>query len=307
MNEIAPNVFWLGFNVSGAYLVGERGGQGPWVVVDTSMPGHFEVIKAAAEELYGLGAKPDAIILTHGHVDHYGSALALAAYWNVPVYAHPMELPYLTGKACLPPLDPTVGGFFALVSRMMPTSGTDLGEFVRSLPEDGTVPGMPGWRWIATPGHTPGHVSLFRDSDRTLIAGDAVTTVDADDAVAMITKRQQFARPVTAAVSDWPAARRSLEALSALRPTVVAAGHGVPMTGPDVAEELATFAGEFRSPQNGRYVAEPARFDENGIVFLPPPAPDPLPKIAAGIAVTAALVAVAAYYGTKKRRAPDDE
>ena len=39
---------------------------------------------------------------------------------------------------------------------------------------------MPGWRWIPTPGHTPGHVSLFREADRSLIAGDAFVTVRQD-------------------------------------------------------------------------------------------------------------------------------
>lgn len=294
VREIAPNVFWLELNAANVYLVGERGG--PWVVVDTSMPGHFEAIKAAAEDIYGLGAKPDAIVLTHGHIDHYGSALALATYWNVPIYAHRWELPYLLGQDSLPPLDPTVGGAFAFLSRFIPTSGTDLGEYVHALPDNGEgVPGMPGWRWIPTPGHTPGHISLWRESDRTLLAGDAVATVDMDDAAALLTKRQEIARPVTPAVSDWPAARRSLQALGELHPAVIGAGHGIPMAGPGLGGDLASFAREFRAPKHGRYVPEPARFDEQGVVFLPQPAPDPLPKLAAGIAITAVILGFGVY------------
>jgi len=300
IKEIAPGVTWLGFNISGVYLVGTPGE--PWAVVDTSAPGHFEAIRSAAEEVFGVGAKPDAIILTHGHFDHYGSALQLATYWNVPIYAHRMELPYLTGKDQLPPLDPTVGGFFAFASRLLPVSGTDLGEYVHALPDDRSVPGMPVWRWIHTPGHTPGHVALFRENDRTLLAGDALATVNADDAVAMMTRRQQISRPITPAVSDWPATRRSLEALAALRPYVIGAGHGIPMTGDGVADELAAFAAEFRAPKHGRYVPEPARFDENGVSFLPLPAPDPLPKVAIGLAVAAAVVGVTAYYTTQNRK-----
>ena len=44
------------------------------------------------------------------------------------------------------------------------------------LPEGGAVPGLAHWQWLLTCGHSPGHVSLFREGDRTLIAGDAVVT-----------------------------------------------------------------------------------------------------------------------------------
>ena len=49
-----------------------------------------------------------------------------------------------------------------------------------ALPQTGTIPGLPGWKWIHTPGHSPGHVSLFRESDRVLLAGDAFVTVRTD-------------------------------------------------------------------------------------------------------------------------------
>src|SRR5690606_25960155 len=116
-------------------------------------------------------------ILTHGHFDHVGGIEQLVQEWEVPVYAHPMELPYLTGKSSYPPGDPAVGGgAIAMLSPLYPRGPIDLGPHVQPLPEDGSVPGMAGWRWIATPGHSPGHVALFRDADRTLIAGDALVT-----------------------------------------------------------------------------------------------------------------------------------
>jgi glyoxylase-like metal-dependent hydrolase (beta-lactamase superfamily II) len=289
--EISPNVTWLGFKIVNVYLIGEKGG--PWVVVDTSAAGHFESIRAAAEEIYGPGAKPDAILLTHAHQDHYGSALALATYWNVPIYAPKLDLPYLTGKE-LPPADPTTDGFFALVSRFLPNSGTDLGEFVRALPEDGTVPFLPDWRWLATPGHTPGHISLFRESDRTLIAGDAVVTVNPDHLSDLVTQKQELARPPAPVTYDWIAARRSVEELAKLRPRVIATGHGIPMIGESLAAELEEFAQDMTTPRYGRYIAEPARFDEEGVVFVPPPTPDYLAIAAAGIGV-AALLGIGIY------------
>ncbi|MBC8103238.1 MAG: MBL fold metallo-hydrolase [Cytophagales bacterium] len=300
--EIAPDVYWLGFAVANVYLVGEKAG--PWVVVDTSTPGHFEAIKSAAEEVYGLGAKPDAIILTHAHFDHYGSALPLATYWNVPVYAQRLDLPYLTGKARLAPGDPTTDGFFAFAARFLPDSGTDLGEFVHVLPDDDSLPGMPGWRRISTPGHTPGHASLFREGDRTLIAGDAVLTVNLDKLPDLVRKEQEVSRPPTPLTYDWPSARRSVQTLAELRPQGIASGHGTPMTGDAVADKLAEFAQDFAAPKYGRYVAEPARFDENGAVFVPPPPPDYLKGALAGLGL-AALIGLGIY--ALSRRGDDDE
>ena len=64
----------------------------------------------------------------------------------------------------------------ARLSPLFPRGPYDFTDRIVPLPLDGSVPHLPGWRWIHTPGHTAGHISLFRDSDRTLLAGDALTT-----------------------------------------------------------------------------------------------------------------------------------
>ena len=300
MEQTTDGITTLGFTASNAYLVGAANSDA-WVIVDSGLPGHFEAIKDTAVARFGSESRPAAILLTHGHIDHYGSALALAAYWNTPVYAHPLDLPYLTGRATLPPADPTVGGFFAQLSRAIPVSGTDFGDFVHPLPEDGSVPGLPDWEWVHTPGHTPGHVSLFRKSDQTLIAGDAILTVDLDNAPDTIKKVQKLARPVTALTYDWLEARKSLQKLAALKPLTIASGHGIPMHGETLAGKLQAFADDFLPPLSGRYVAEPAEFDENGVTYLPPAPTDMLPKIAIGVGVAAA-VAVGVYVAMSRQR-----
>ena len=72
---------------------------------------------------FGHDSRPEAIFLTHGHFDHAGNASALSDLWGVPIYAHPMELPYLTGRSDYPPPDPTVGGAIAMMSRVLPHGG----------------------------------------------------------------------------------------------------------------------------------------------------------------------------------------
>jgi glyoxylase-like metal-dependent hydrolase (beta-lactamase superfamily II) len=62
------------------------------------------------------------------------------------------------------------------MARLFPHSGYDFGDRLWTLPADGTVPGLENWRWL----HTHGHVSLFRETDGTLLAGDALTTMDMD-------------------------------------------------------------------------------------------------------------------------------
>ena len=79
-----------------AYLVGTPGG--PWVLVDTGLPHLSALLRRRAEQLHG-GRPPEAIVLTHGHFDHAGNALDLSRRWDAPVYAHPLELPYLTGRS----------------------------------------------------------------------------------------------------------------------------------------------------------------------------------------------------------------
>jgi len=304
LKQIAPGVIYLPLCVANAYLVGERGG--PWVIVDTGTWCHAGSIRAAAEATFGKNARPAAIVLTHAHFDHCGAAQKLAEHYDVPVYAHPFDHPYLTGKDKLPPGDPTVGGYFAFVYRFLGRSGTNLGASrVRPLPEDGSVPGMPGWEWCHTPGHTPGHVSLFRAADRVLLAGDAFVTVNLDSPLAVLNRlirRREICRPPSPATYDWPQAARSVADLAALRPFSVGTGHGLPLCGSDVAGRLQVLADAFEAPEHGRYVAEPPKMDERGIAApLPPPAPDPLGGVLLGVGI-AALVGAGIYFAAGRRR-----
>lgn len=257
--------------------------RGSWVLVDAGLPRTGEMIERFAAKLYGAQAKPAAIVLTHGHFDHAGSALQLAKMWNVPIYAHRLELPFLTGRSDYPPQDPTVGGALAFMARFFPHSGFNFGSRVRAIPENGELAELPGWQLLHTPGHTAGHLALFRESDRTLLAGDALATMNQDSWVATFTEKQEFHRAPSPFTTDWEAARRSVELLAELNPDTVAAGHGHPIKGPSTAERFRAFARNFTPPAQGRYVRQPARFDETGVVALPPPVSDPVGKALVGV------------------------
>ena len=201
--------------------------------------------------------------MTHGHFDHVGALDALAEEWDAPVVAHPLEAPYLDGTAAYPPPDPTVGGgLMAWLSPLYPQGPVDVGARLRALPADGSVPAMPGWRWIHTPGHAPGHVSLWRERDRTLVVGDAFVTTDQESAYAVAVQASAMHGPPMYFTPDWPSARVSVEALAALEPDLVVTGHGRAMHGPAMRSALHALARDFDRvavPEHGRYVGDPAR------------------------------------------------
>jgi len=274
-----------------------------WVLVDTGLRGlgTLEIRRAAASR-YGADSRPRAIVLTHGHFDHAGSARGLAKLWGAPVFAHPLELPYLNGRSDYPPQDPTVGGALANLSRAFPTGGIDINEHLQALPTDGTVPFLPGWRAVHTPGHTAGHVSLWRETDGVLLAGDALATMNMESWSTMVTMPQELRWPPAPLTTDWAAAADSLRRLAELRPHFIAAGHGVPMAGDQIADRLEKFARRFTPPPDGRYVREPAIADERGVVRIPPPVADPVGSAIWAVAGSAAVLAFIATAAGHRRR-----
>src|SRR5215217_2318631 len=130
---VAPGVGRLGILFVNVFALGEPVGQPvgepvgepgrPWLLVDAGLPGSARLVRRAVAGRFGAGARPEGILLTHGHFDHVGAAHDLAEGRDVPIVAHPLEAPYLTGRSDYPPRDPTMGGAMAQMSRLMPDHG----------------------------------------------------------------------------------------------------------------------------------------------------------------------------------------
>lgn len=228
-----------------------------FVLIDAGMPKSSEKIIEAAKERFGENSRPKAIILTHGHFDHVGAVIELAEYWDVPVYAHKLELPYLNGMEDYQAPDPSVdGGMVAKMSPVFPKKGIDITARLHELPADGSVPYMPDFEWIHTPGHTKGHVSLYRNKDKALIAGDAFVTVKQDSLYNVMTQEKNIYGPPRYFTPDWEAAKASVEKLASVSPEAAITGHGQPMIGQELKDELSKLANNFdeiAKPDSGKY------------------------------------------------------
>jgi glyoxylase-like metal-dependent hydrolase (beta-lactamase superfamily II) len=259
--ESAPGVYCLevgkGIMRSNVYFVWSGSS---WVLIDAASANCGRLIQKTAESLFGANTRPASILLTHDHPDHAGSALELARMWDCPVYLHPDELPLAvdadlsTIKKYANPLDRWL---ILPLLRVMPRrwvksmlSKSSLKDVARAFEPGAAIPGLLDWECIPTPGHTPGQVAFFRASDRVLIAGDAVLTVDLNSFWGFLLwslrlNRQEVSGPPWYSTWNRRVAKESVAALAWLEPRVLASGHGVPMTGGGIAQELRAFAGHF--------------------------------------------------------------
>jgi glyoxylase-like metal-dependent hydrolase (beta-lactamase superfamily II) len=259
VREIAPGVFSFGPWGRTQTVVYFVRSAASWVLIDAGWPGDGPMIANAAGTVFGSNTRPEAILLTHDHPDHEGDALQLAQRWGCPVYLNPTELPiarrdFAAMKATAMPLDRW------LVLPLMQAMGrrrreavfarASLGSVAVGLSPGAPVPHLPDWQCIATPGHTNGHVSFFRPADRVLISGDALVTVKIDTIINLLLRREGLSGPPWYTTWNREAARASMVALARLRPTVVAGGHGTPLTGTDTPQRVAAFLGMIDTGQS---------------------------------------------------------
>lgn len=270
---MAPGVWGLKDLFVNVYMI-HNPVDNSWVLIDAGLKNTAPKIRKMAEHLFWPDTRPSAIVLTHAHFDHVGSLNTLAEEWEVSVYAHSMEKPYLTGISSYPPPDPSVGGgLLSAMSWAYPKGPIDIKNRLELLPMDGSVPGLPEWKYVHTPGHAPGHISLYRQRDGVLIAGDAFVTTKQESAISVMLQNKEISGPPKYFTYNWVSAARSVRSLADLNPEIVATGHGKPMRGQEMRRSLHNLADRFEElavPSQGRYVRDPALVNENGVQYVPP-------------------------------------
>jgi glyoxylase-like metal-dependent hydrolase (beta-lactamase superfamily II) len=257
LTNVSDDVAYYTNQIVNLIFIGRPGAK-EWVLVDAGMPKCGPEILKVAEERYGEGNMPAAILLTHGHFDHVGSIVYLLGKWNIPVHAHPAEYPFLTGDMPYPEPDPTVeGDLLAKIASIYPNEPIDIKERLHMLPENGSVPFLPGWKWIHVPGHAPGQVAYFREADRLLLSGDAIITVRQDSLYRVLLQKPEVNGPPRYFTTDWPAAKSSVGRLQSLRPEIMISGHGKYMQGQELTNGIDTLVRDFDTialPEHGKYV-----------------------------------------------------
>ncbi len=243
MDAVAADVRGLRIAFVNVFAVMHTAG---WTLIDAGVPFSEGVIRRWAESF--AATPPNAIVLTHGHFDHVSAAPGLAEHWDVPVYAHPLEFPYLSGHQEYPaPNSGAGGGLMSLLSPLYPKGPVNLTGRLQPLPL-GASAVLPGWEVLHTPGHTPGHCSLYRAGDRTLLVGDAFCTTKPESFFeAAFAQQPELHGPPSYFTSDWVTAQSSVERLAAMDIAVVAPGHGKPLSGPGLQADLRELATRFRA------------------------------------------------------------
>ena len=258
--EVLPDILLLDLTKVSVCLVGDPvNKKDGWVLVDTGPEAAADFIVENARERFGRTSRPNAIILMHGHIAHAGAAMKLADLWNVPVYMHPLEMPYVTALVDYPTPDPSVDEVLSNNFSKLTNEGINLSFHAVPLPLDRSVPGMPGWEWVHTPGHTIGHISLFRPADRTLIAGDAFSSSKEDTLFSFSSQKQSQNGETAYATIDWSAARNSIQRLLDLNPSLAIPSHGKPMRGEELSGRLQKLLGQMNEmvkPYPGFYTEE---------------------------------------------------
>ena len=163
------------------------------------------------------------VALTHCHPDHQGAAKAVCEQFRAPLACHDADVPAMEGRAPMRP-DNWLIRLFAPLFAGPPYP-------VERVLHDGDE--VAGFRVVHAPGHTPGHLIFFRDSDRVAIAGDVLANIN------FLTGRPGLREPPWFFSADPAQNRRSIQTLAELKPAIVCFGHGPPLLEPEL---LANFA-----------------------------------------------------------------
>ena len=151
------------------------------ILVDTGIPRQLEAISEAMEKLGVPFSRLSKIIITHQDVDHIGSLKEILRASNnkIEVIAHVAEKPYIEGEKPIIKMSPEVISklFKGLPEEQRKQAGVKFldslkSKIDRTVVDGEIIPCCGGITVIFTPGHTPGHICLYLNESKILIAGD---------------------------------------------------------------------------------------------------------------------------------------
>jgi hydroxyacylglutathione hydrolase len=155
------------------------------------------------------------VALTHVHPDHQGCAKWVCEARGVPLACHADDVDAMEGRRPVRGTDSSLSRFYDRIWTGPPH------KVDRVLSEGDEVA---GFRVAHAPGHAPGEVIFFRDSDRVAICGDVVRNMS------YLTGLPGVRQPPDDLTPDPVENRRSIHKLAALEPSLILAGHGPAIT-----------------------------------------------------------------------------
>ena len=236
LERVADGVWLLRGDLRGAmniYFIEEGDGV---VQFDAGTKSMRKKAAETARELGGL----KRIVLGHAHADHRGTA----PYLGAPVFCHPDEVADAEGdKAVTPyfnlsllPVAP-VRWIYPTLLRRWDGGAVKVNGTVSEGDE------VAGFEVIHFPGHAPGLIGLWRESDRLALVSDVVYLVDSTRLKPL--PHGEASVPHPAFAWNHQEAKRSLRRLAELEPKVVGAGHEAPLRGDNLRATLEAAADKY--------------------------------------------------------------
>lgn len=186
-------------------------------------------IKSSAKTIlkYTSGIKINQHVLTHSHLDHMGSSNELSKTLKMPIWCGTKEKKYAENGRAILGVKFKKNPFANIILK----AAVNPPVKISSTLNEGDI--VSGFTVIDTPGHTPGHISLFRDDDGVMILGDVLLNLN------LLTTKKGLHLPPLFSTVNQKQNLRSLKKVLDLKPSIICFGHGPVLTDFKILQSFA--------------------------------------------------------------------